>query len=200
LVSKVEQTDRNGEHDLEFVLPSGLVAAVEVTYLTSEQVKVAQDSWVKERERPFHATQINSTWRVTVSGTGARYKNLRRRLEPALAALEAAGVVEYDPYWIAARLARSMPKVVASFQAELVVNAAVMATKDPATRQIFISPMGGYTARGSDDALEIIEEYLATRTDNQRKLQASGAAERHLFLSLDHDTPGDRTTVHRWSD
>jgi hypothetical protein len=105
--------------------------------------------------------------------------------------LEAADVTEYDQYATAHRLLKSIPETVLSLAALQVVQAHVIPTKDPSVQHIFISPMAGYTARGSDAALAAIEEYLASRTDNIRKLNESGATERHLFVWLDRDTPGE---------
>jgi hypothetical protein len=190
LVVHIAHTDVNGEADLAFVAPGGLPAAVEVTFLTDQQIKVAQDAWVREREREYVVTQLRSSWNVTVEGDSVKYKLLRQHLEPHLASLEAAGIADYDRWSIGHRLLDTMPEVVRALASLRVVQATVIKTKDPSIQHIFISPMGGYTARGSDAALDEIEEYLAGRTDNLRKLESAAAAERHLFVWLDRDTPG----------
>ncbi len=187
----VDHTDLNGEADLGFVTATGVTAAVEVTYLTNQQLKASQDAWMKERQREYTVTQLASTWNVTVHANGARYRGLRKRLEPALAALESEGLTEYDEWGIGHRLSQTMPELVRSLRAERVAQAFVLPTKDPTVRHIFISPMAGYSARGSDATLELIETYLADREDNPRKLAAAGADEGHLFLLLDLDTPGE---------
>ncbi len=92
----VDHTDLNGEADLGFVTATGVTAAVEVTYLTNQQLKASQDAWMKERQREYTVTQLASTWNVTVHANGARYRGLRKRLEPDLAALETEGLTEYD--------------------------------------------------------------------------------------------------------
>lgn len=186
----VAHTDVNGESDLAFVVRGNIPAAVEVTFFTDQQTKVAQDAWVREREREFVVTQLRSSWNVTVQGESARYKLLRQNLEPYLAALEAASITSYDQWSIGHRLLETMPGVVRALAALRVVQASVMKTKDPSVQHIFISPMGGYTSRGSDAALGDIEEYLLRRGDNARKLEASKASERHIFVWLDMDTPG----------
>lgn len=187
----VTHTDVNGETDLFFETPMGTSGAVEVTFLTDQQTKIAQDAWVRERRREHVVTQLASSWNVTVKGDSVRYKLLRQHLEPHLAALEAAGTTEYDQYGIAHRLLKSIPQTVLGLAALQVVQAHVIPTNDPSVQHIFLIPMAGYTARGSEAALAHIEEYLADRTDNVRKLEESGATERHLFVWLDRDTPGE---------
>lgn len=55
--------------------------------------------------------------------------------------------------------------------------------------KVIISPGGGGSASGSDEALERLAEALSAKTDNPKKLAASGAEERHLFVWIDGDTP-----------
>jgi len=51
-------------------------------------------------------------------------------------------------------------------------------------------PSAGYTARGSNHALELIERELARKPDSVRKLLDARVHEAHLFIWLDSDTPG----------
>jgi hypothetical protein len=189
-VERPVPADINGEADLIFTAQDGGNAAVEVTFLTDATIKVANAAWMAERARAHYVASLRQSWTVTVEIREATFRRLAARLEPHLAVLERHGIDTIDR-WSWHRIAA--PAVLEALRAlvELgVVQARVSPARDPSLRHIFISPMDGYHAKGSDAALEIIERYLGEKNDNLAKLAAAGVEQRHLFLWLDGDTPG----------
>lgn len=186
---EVEHTDVNGEVDLSFTLPSGLTNAVEVTYLTSSETKRNDARWMRERAREYEATRLSHSWTLTVEKHRTEFKQLSERLEPHLAVLEEHGIDRAD-IWMRHRI--DNPAVLSALNAIGAlggVQARVIAVK-PSVCRIFFSPMAGWTAKGSDEALSIIEAYVEGREDNLDKLRAAGANRSHIFIWLDDDTDG----------
>lgn len=189
-VDRPINTDVNGEVDLGFNTADGHSAAVEVTTLTNAKVKSAASAWVKQRERNNDTPSLNHSWTVAVPTKNVQYPGLAKRLEPHLSVLEKNGIEHIDDMIIARMPLGEGREAALAVVAERVLDARVFHTKDPAVRRIFYTPVGSWVSRGADDALSIIEQYLAECADNQRKLAKAGADQSHLFLWLDSDTDG----------
>ena len=148
------------------------------------------DAWVKQRARNSDMPSPDRSWNVAVSAKKVRYNGLAQRLEPHLRVLEDNGVDLVDDTAIASMAPGQVRDAALAIVAERVLRAKVFPTKDPSMRRLFTTPMGSWTSRGADDALGIIEKYLAASTDNQRKLAEADTDQFHLFLWLDSDTDG----------
>jgi hypothetical protein len=184
--------DKTGGVDYRFAKTDGLDGAAEVTTVTSEDVKRANAAWMKVREREYEATLLQASWHVVVHQDRVVYNGLEEDVERALAAFEAAGVETYREWeWMQLVDKHQTVREAIGILASRAVSAAeTMRTKDPALRRVFIAPMAGYTARGSDHALELIERELVRKPDSVQKLLDARVHEAHLFIWLDSDTPG----------
>jgi hypothetical protein len=185
--------DKTGGVDYRFTTSDGRAGAAEVTTLTSEQAKRANAAWMQLRAREYDASKLKSSWHAVVHQDRVRYSGLEEDLESALTDLEAAEVDEYkEPSSLELVIRRpEVREAVTILRSRAVSAAQKIATNDPSLRRIFISPMGGYTASGSNQSLELIEAQLAGKPDNAQKLDKAGVQVAHLFIWLDEDTPGE---------
>lgn len=85
-------SDINGQADLTFTDLDGCSGAVEVTFLTDAEIKMANDAWMAERARAHHAGTLRHSWTVTVEIRETTFKQLAARVEPHLAVLEECGI------------------------------------------------------------------------------------------------------------
>ena len=187
-------SDTNGGVDYTFTLTDGSSGAVEITTVTDSDAKRDLDAWMRYRDRAVPAPSLENCWHVTVH-SGTRFSGLSERLEPALAALEAIGVDlfrEWTRLDLVGGSAAPASEAVQILAADGVVEARVFPTRDEhPSHRIYVGMMGGWTARGSTDALSRIEQALRGKPDNARKLVEANADSAHLFVWLDDDTPGE---------
>jgi hypothetical protein len=198
LIERVEgvslrHADTHGGADYRFDRSGSSTGAVEVTTVTDGSLKSTQKAWMKLRERECAVPNLQSSWNVTVDEQNVRFNGIVEALEPALEILERAGLDRYDSWnrtemWVERPELRDAVQVFMEFG---VSNAWVVPTKDPDLRRLFFSTMGGWSAKGSDSSLQLIEAELRAKPDNYRKLRDADVDECHLFVWLDSQTPGE---------
>lgn len=184
--------DVNGDVDYRFTTSDGQHGALEVTTVTDPKNKIARDQWEKSAPKYGPAPSLRQCWQVWINDRDVRYKGLLARLEPALAILEQAGrrfergrlhefIGSPGPEQRAAReLARE--RVTQAFPYPELCRA----EHHEALHRIDVVRESGWSASGSDAALELIEAELNAKPDNYGKLR--GADEKHLFTWVDGDT------------
>lgn len=184
--------DANGDVDYRFTRSNGKRGALEVTTVTDPKNKIARDHWVRSAPEYGPAPSLRQCWQVWINDRDARYKGLLARLEPALAALEKADrrfergrlhefIGPPEPERRAAH-ALSREKVTQAFPYPELCRA----EQHEAPHRIDVVRESGWSASGSDAALELIEADLNAKPDNYGKLR--GADEKHLFAWVDRDT------------
>lgn len=184
--------DSNGDVDYRFSSAEGTSGALEVTTVTNPKNKIARDQWIKESPTYGPAPSLNECWQVWIDDTDVRYKGLLDRLEPALAALAAAGR-RFDrgrlPEFIGAPDAeRRAAQILATEKVTEAVPYPELCRAEghEPPHRIDLVRESGASASGSDAALTLIEEDLNAKPDNFSKLR--DADERHLFAWVDGDT------------
>lgn len=193
-VARPISTDFNGEADLQFITVDGTAAAVEVTILTDEHAHGNDAARRRADVKPYRPTGLTKCWNVLFADDRVVHRGLRRRLEPHLAVLEAAGVDQVWHYEIySSDLAERTRAAVAALVREGAELASVVPVPPGRSMEpaIHITTSTAYSSSGTAAALENIEAYVAARTDNLRKLAAADVSERHLFIWLDAKTPGE---------
>lgn len=168
-------------YDLTITYPDGHIGAVEVTAAVDAQ---PLELWKLTRcqGKPWIEQTLAGGWLVRVKPS-ARAKNLVHQLPNLLRDLERDGrrVVSGDQ--------------ASTDQASIVAGqlGIVQALQGPTERpgSIYIMPperpleqMGGYSPPTGDPLARWLSEWISnpSRTDNLRKLERSGAPERHLFV------------------
>ena len=180
----VDQHDDGSEpsmYDLTITYPDGHLGAVEVTAAVDAQ---PLELWklVRRQGKPWTEPALAGGWLVRVQPS-ARANNLVRQLPGLLRDLERDGrrAVSGDQ-------ASTDQASVAAGQLGI-VQALQGPTEHPGS--IYIMPperpleqMGGYSPSTGDPLAHWLSEWVSdpSRTDNLRKLERSGAPERHLFL------------------
>lgn len=192
LGASLEHADSNGDVDYRFTTSGGKRGALEVTTVTDPKNKVARDQWVKASPKYGPAPTLRQCWQVWINDRDVRYKGLLARLEPALAALE-----EVSRRFERGRLHEFIgsPKPEQDAAQTLAQEKVIQALPYPelcraeqheAPHRIDLVRESGWSASGSDAALELIEAELNAKPDNFGKLR--GADEKHLFAWVDGDT------------
>lgn len=188
----LNHADHNGDVDYCFTTRDGVRGALEVTTVTDSKHKIARDQWTKESPKYGSAPSLDQCWQVWIEDIEVRYRNLPGRLEPALAALEAAGrrfdrgrSHEFISSPAAERDAAQL-LVYEKVTWAMPYPELCLAEDHGPPHRIEIVRGSGYSASGSDAALELIEEDLNAKRDNFYKLR--GADEKHLFAWVDGDT------------
>ena len=180
----VDQHDDGSEpgmYDLTITYPDGHVGAVEVTAAVDAQ---PLELWklARRQGKPWTEPALAGGWLVRVQPS-ARANNLVRQLPGLLGDLERDGrrAVSGD------QASADQACVVAGQLG--IVQALQGPTEHPGS--IYIMPperpleqMGGYSPSTGDPLARWLGEWVSdpSRTDNLRKLERSGAPERHLFL------------------
>jgi hypothetical protein len=181
-------TDLNGGVDYQFE-HLGRSAAMEVTRLTDARIKEGELAWRTSND-VIPAPSLRNSWLITTD-EHPRYNAVRARLLGALGQLEGHGLCEYDEssmrWWL--QQVPTLADAVDVLGVAKVVHAKVHATRGT-DRVLLMTPMGGYTYKGPDSAAELISQFVHDTPDVLRKLGACAAAERHLFVWTDLETPG----------
>ncbi|MEV7212693.1 hypothetical protein AB0O31_06340 [Kitasatospora cineracea] len=167
-------------------------SAVEVTRVTDGRKRAGREALAASREAGMPAGELRTCWLVFVPETQSKLKVFLRRVHPALVELEEAGETLFDRERAAIHLMQQgplshvyRPLIAAGVErASAVPNHAYR----PHSHRVIPSLGSGGSCSGSDQALDLLIEALGKKEDNPKKLKASGAEERHLFVWLDDDT------------
>jgi hypothetical protein len=188
----LEHADTTGGVDY---LSSDSRVALEVTRVTDGRKIGAWKAFRHSRDASASSPRLDSCWIVFVSDTQPGMKTIHQRVEPMLAALEAAGV---DHYFAQRDLVRALEghELGETFRelAAAGVERGSAVTHDADASHVhraLVSMGSGGSASGSDEALERLIGELEGKPDNALKLRESGAENRHLFVWIDDDTPFD---------
>jgi hypothetical protein len=191
----LRHADQNGGPDYRSLDDE---AAFEVTTVTDPVARAARPFIDKLLDDATIAPDLSRCWMVLLPLRHQTTKGLAGRVIPSLRALEGSGVFAFDR-----RRAYHLGSL------DLSVRAAVIALVADDVEQALSTPEvcagdgddhehrafwvagGGGAASSSDGALAALEAELnaSNRADNYLKLTKSGAAQTHLFVWVDHETP-----------
>lgn len=180
---------------VDYLSPDGTVA-LEVTAVTDGARRGARRALRKSEEQGATKELLQSCWIVFAADTQPGMKTFVQRVHPLIAELELAGETSFDDQRGALHVIqqRELSHIYLPLL-EAGVERALFAPHEPNSddpdhlHRIFVSTGSGGTANGSEDALERLLAALSEKDDNSRKLAASGAEQRHLFVWIDDDTP-----------
>lgn len=180
--------DHLGFVDYVYQRAHGRHGALEVSRYTSSAARRGYDQWQREQQHTYQAKLLTKSWTLVVEGD-PDYKDLPRRVEPALEVLEQQGIDRLQMSELTTRsfIKQELRPAAALLRANGVTTG--QAFEHDAAPSIDIGRGVAGTSAGSDAAVAEILDYVRTTPDNLKKLEASGAEERHLFLWLDDESP-----------
>lgn len=188
--ARLEHADRFG--GVDYLSTDGAIA-VEVTRVTDDDVRKGRDALKRSRDAHVPGPPLKTCWLVIISEKLHGQKTIRQRIHPMLIDMDAAGQTRFDQQKAAVHVLQKgaltelyLPLLSAGIE---VAEAAHHAVDSGHVHIVIVSSGGGGSASGSDEALERLTAALTAKTDNPKKLAASGAEERHLFVWIDGDTP-----------
>ncbi len=169
--------------------------AVEVTRVTDGRVRAGRQALVASRETGVPVGELRSCWVVSVAATQEQLKTLLQRSHPALVDLELTGETSFESRRAAAHVLRGgcsshiyQPLLDAGVQWAM----ALPKHGHRAGMHRVIPTLGsGGSIGDSDEALDLLTAALSRKPYNPKKLRASGAEHRHLFVWVDDDTRYD---------
>lgn len=187
---RLDHADKLG--GVDYLTSDGAIA-VEVTRVTDGDVKKGRDALKRTRGKGVSGPPLRACWPVIIPEKLRGQNTIRERLYAMLADLEAAGETRFDRQHAAVHVLQKgpltelyLPLLSAGIE---VAEAVPHVAGSEHVHKVIVSAGGGGSASGSDDALARLTEALSVKTDNPKKLAASGAKERHLFVWIDGDTP-----------
>lgn len=170
---------------------------MEVTRVTDDGRRKGRDALKASHAAEAPRGDLQTCWLVVVSDKQDGLKTLRQRVHLALMELESADRTFISPRR-AADFANQDGPMSSAYQVLLdagITRASPMPDHRHQCRahRVILSPGSGGTAGSSDEALRLLVEKLneKKREDNAKKLRASDAWHRHLFVWLDDDTRFD---------
>lgn len=167
----------HGEHDIDLVHPDGRRGIVEVAAIVNDvNLETIAAILHSKHGDTIQARKSKGGWYVRPSN-GALIKRLRTRLDSCLARLEAAGINSFDPHMF------DVPTNLIAELARLGVESGdIVDFIRPGTIKLGLPSDGGWlgTSIVNDAVLD-----AAQRADNLRKLSASDAEERHIFVFME---------------
>lgn len=170
-----------GQVDVLFELDDGRRVALEVTSEGAADLREARNAMEKRTARgEFAGPSLSHQWHVSLPTTTS-VSSLQPALEEALRAFEAEGLEVID----AGSASRGDPA--GRRLARLHVHSAIRWDPSPPSGRPKILLGSSWSVIGTPTSLPEALERVLARTDNQDKLAATDAEERHLYLLLnDH--------------
>ena len=192
---ELQFSDHHGGVDYRFER-HGKSGSLEVSRLTDEGLKESSKAWA-ENNQSFETPVLRNSWIVTTDGH-PRYRDTRSALVDALQNLEFHGLQEFDEHRMSWWLVHvpSLQSALENFKRAQVTAAKHLILKSHLVSteksEVHLTPFSFWCSAGPDESLAEIENYLdsAQCSDNFRKLGATETQEQHLWLWLDHETPG----------
>ncbi len=183
--------------------------------MTNEKLKGSVAAYAKTRNTAAKV-ELESCWTVGVDERDAKFKGLDGRLGHPLLTLERAGVepgrwltpwevrLEYGAACsrLDLELGERVDEAVVTLGHEnvrLVMRWLPATCEEDAARrgshrhELQLSTAGDFVEVGADAAMQAIETFVRDHTDNLRKLAASGAEVKHLFVCLDEESSASVT-------
>lgn len=186
----VTEWDQNGGLGSRYDFNIGEHGAVEVTSLVDEDAEVVLRRATRETtSRP--SSRLSRTWMVMVdlpddlgmTRRKAEFRGLAARIEDQLGEMERRGESEMSRWSSRVQSLRDDPSCPFHGLTSLrVVSATAFDVKGLCPPEIVLSLARGQVCHGPNDLLEAIEQCLADKPDNWRKLQMAGKEERHVFF------------------
>lgn len=189
---QLEHADKNG--GVDYRSRDGR-HALEVSRVTDGRKRAGRDALGVSRETGTPAGELKTCWIAFAPDTQSGLKTFLQSVHPALVALESAGETLFEGQSAAARLIEKGR--LSGIHLQLLEAGVERASAVPNhahvshSHRVFPVLSSGGTAGGSDDAVGLLTEELLKTGDNLKKLRASGAEHRHLFVWLDDDTRFD---------
>jgi hypothetical protein len=169
-----------GQFDIRFELSDGRRIALEVTSEGASDLRAARTAMDKRTDRgEFAGASLTHQWHVSLPTT-TPVSSLQPRLEETLRAFETEGLEVVD----AGSASRGDPA--SRRLARLGVSSATLWDPSPPSGRPKILLGSSWSVIGEPASLPDALERVLARTDNQDKLAAANADERHLYLHM-HD-------------
>jgi len=169
--------------------------AIEVTRVTDGRKRAGRDALCASRGRGNLEGELQTCWVVFAPATQRRPNTFLQTVHPALVELELAGESFFASQPAAVHVLKQGPlsPVYRSLLDAGVKRASAMPNHAHRryTHQVLPTLGSGGSSSDSDEALDLLTRDLGGKTDNAKKLSASGAEWRHLFVWLDDDTRFD---------
>lgn len=190
---ELEYADTHG--GVDYLSPDGSIA-LEVTAVFDGENEGAREALRKSTKKGASEAPLQGCWLVLIKEAQPRMKTFVQRVQPAIAALELAGETRFDDQRAGLHVLQQGP--LSSLYRPLLEAGVEMAVYGPHAanaadpehvHELIVSTGSGGTVGGSNEALAELLAALEPKTDNSRKLLASGAELRHLFVWLNDDTP-----------
>lgn len=167
--------------------------ALEVTAVTAGENVGARKALGKSIRKGAPHAPLQACWSVSIAEGQSSMKTFIQRVQPAIAELELAGETSFYEQHAAVHVLQNGPL---SHLYRPLLEAGVEGARcfphaaDPGhTHKIFTLAGGGGSVRDSDQAVDELTAALRQKPDNPRKLRATRARQRHLFVWLNFDTP-----------
>jgi hypothetical protein len=189
---QLEHHDTHG--GVDYLSPDGDVA-LEVTAVTSGEKDGAWKALRKSEAKGAPDAELQGCWLIFVPDDLPDMKTFVQRVQPSIVELELVGESYFDSQPAAIHTIERGP--LASVYRLLLEAGVERAIFRPHERRpdnpdhkhrLWVSPGSGGSASGSDEALDLLLDELRPKTDNVRKLAASGADQRHLFVWINDNT------------
>ena len=192
LAIELEFADTHG--GVDYLSPDGTVA-LEVTAVTDGDKQGAREALRKSVKKGTPSAPLQGCWIVFLSETTPESKTLVQRVQPAVVELELAGETFFDDRRAGIHVIQKgelshiyRPLLEAGVERAVYTPHEVRPEDPRHVHRLWVTAGSGGSATGSDEALDRLLDALSTKLDNPRKLAATGAAERHLFVWVNDDT------------
>lgn len=185
----LEHADRNG--GVDYVSTDGR-HAVEVTRITDGRKRAGREALAVSREAGMPDGDLQTCWFVFIPETQQNLKAFLQSVHPPLVELELAGETFFERERAGIHIIQGGP--LSHIYRPLLAAGVERASAVPNhahrnhEHRVITSLGSGGSFRGSDQALDLLINLLSMKEDNPKKLRASGAEYRHLFVWLDDDT------------
>jgi hypothetical protein len=166
--------------------------AVEVTRVTDGRKRAGRGALAVSRGAGMPDVDLQTCWLVFIPETQPRLKAFLQGVHSALVELERAGETFFERERAGRHFIQRGP--LSHIYQPLLASGVERASAVPNhahrhhTHRVIPCLGSGGSSSGSDQALDLLVKVLSKSKDNPKKLRASGAEHRHLFVWLDDDT------------
>lgn len=189
---ELDHADTHG--GVDYLSPDGTVA-LEVTAVTDGEKQGAREALRKSVKKGAPNAPLQGCWIVFLSDTTPGSKTIVQRVQPAIVELELAGEMRFEDQRAGIHVNQKgglshiyRPLLEAGVERAVYTPHEARPDDPGHVHRLWVTPGSGDSASGSDEALDRLIDELSTKLDNPRKLAATGAAQRHLFVWLNDDT------------
>lgn len=198
-VMNVELCHADTHGGVDYLSPDGTVA-VEVTAVTEGRRNGVRDALKRSVAKGVKGAELQTCWIVMVDDLQDEMKTFVQRVQPAIAALEAAGETRFvdQPAYVHVLQNGELSDAYRALLDAGVIRAGSapheVRSDDPGhAHRITVSLASGGSVTDSNDALGRLLTSLKEKPDNAKKLAESGADSRHLFVWVNGNTAGSIT-------